>query len=928
AMIEAELLVALAHRPSPTLPRRVIVFGLPSLPPFYVRMLASLSRQVDVHWHVPTPARGYFSDVVSARRVARKRDAALSAELLHLEAGHPLLAACGAVAADSLDVLTQELEAMGVVEVEPAGDLFRAPDGDTVLARLQRDILGAERGDHRGEASDDSVTILSCHGPMREVEVLRDHLVALLTSGGDLKPHDVVVMMPDVDAYAPLVEAAFTRDRHDPRYLPFTIADRAPRQAGPVIDAFLRILALAGGRARASELLDVLALEVVRRRFGIGPEQLDQVREWVATSGIRWGIDAAHRAAFGQPATSENTWRFGLDRLLLGFALPGEELHLFAGCLPFDDVEGQSAELLGRFAGFVERMAEVVRGLAEPRPMARWAEALEAALADLVEEDAEGSVEHQRVRDVVADLAQRAEASGLDAPVGIEALRLLLAQRLDDRGPAHGFLRGGITFCAMVPMRSIPFRVVVLLGMGDGAFPRHRRPLPMDLIARPGEGRPGDRSRRDDDRFLFLEAILAARERLIITYPGQSVRDNAALPPSVVVSELIDELVTSYGGDPHGGDPSAVHPGLVVRHPLQPFSRRYFDGSDPRLFSYETGLCRGARALASPSRGVAPLFTATLAADDEPDAVELGELRGFLQAPIGHLLRHRLGVDLRQRDPVAEDREPLELGPLERHAMGDMLLNLRLAGVPATETETLLRAAGVLAPGTLGRTDHDELIQGVEPLARGVSDLLAGGPEPDLELLDRLPGGELLVGRVGHRFARGLVRYQYAKVTGKQLVALWLDHLALCWGAEPGAARESHLLGRGDDGDPPEVIFRLGPVAEPARHLAELVDLYRLGQTEPLLLFPRSAWRYLRERRAGKSEASAEYQGRKKFRERELAYDPNLRRTFDDDGIFAAHAWVFPGAQSPDPLVLAERVFGPMLQHLSIRALPREGGGR
>ena len=837
-------------------------------------------------------------------------------EALHLEQGHALLVSCGRLAADALDVMTQQLEAMGIGEREPAGDLHRDSGTDTLLGRLQDDILSGRPGDHAGCESDDSITIHACHGPMREVEVLHDQLLARLHSDRDLRPDQIVVMMADVDAYAPLVEAVFTHDRSDERFIPFSIADRAPRRDSPAVDAFQRALALIGGRAKLSELLDLLALEPVQRRFEVAPTELDRLREWLRQGGVRWGIDAAHRAEHDQPAVDENTWRFRLERLLLGYAMPTGGRALFAERLPYDEVEGQDAILLGRAVAFAERAFALVRDLASPRSVASWRPALLAVVDDLLATTADDAWQLQQIRDAIEEIASAAERAGFDEPVDVEVVRRLLDGHLDDRGPARGFLRGGVTFCAMVPMRSIPFRVVALLGMGDGAFPRTQRPQEHDLMRKPGERRPGDRSRRDDDRYLFLEALLAARHQLLITYPGQSVRDNAPLPPSVVVSELIDELVRSYGGDVDAVDDdealAAVHPTLLTRHPLQPFSPRYFDGSSSQLFSYDHTLCEGARALVGRSetverRLVPPLFDRPLPEREDGDDLQLAQLVRFFENPVRHLMRQRLGVDLRKRDAATNDREPVELDGLERYRLGDVLLGLCLEGVADERLETLTRASGLLAPGTPGHLDHESVMTTVVPMAQRVRALRQGGRRADLPLSRRLHNGTKLLGSLDDLWASGLVRHQFARVSGKNVIALWLRHLALCW--EGTGPQRSHLVGRGKRHALTTLTLR--PVDEPERHLVDLVSLYRLGQRGPLHLFPKSSATFVRTLHEGKSEQAAWRAATTLWLNEERDRDPHLVRAFPADASVLRAGGDETGFEA-----LARRVFGPIYDHL------------
>ncbi len=874
-----------------TLPPRIAVFGLSSLPPMYVRVLAALSQHADVHWFMPSPARGYWADVTRRH---------VPGELALETVDNPLLASLGKLGGEMIEVLGGELEAMAAEEQEPLGELYRAPDATTLLGRLQADMLDVKCGPHRG--SDATIRLHACHSPMREVEVLHDQLLELIDQG--VAPHEMVVMTPDVAAFAPLVEAVFERDRGTSRFIPHCIADRSLRSDSPVIEAFHRILDLAGGRARASEVLDLLTLEPIQRRYDIAPDDVDVIAEWVHEAGIRWGVDAGHRAQHGQPPVHENTWRFGLERLLLGYAMRGDGHVLYAGRLPFDEIEGQEALLLGKLASFCQALFEVVEELAQPRPLAGWHEALGGVLERMLAQDADDAWQHQRIRQALTSLADAAADAELDAEVGIEVVRAALAHELDETEPARGFLSGGVTFCAMVPMRSVPFRVVCMLGMSDGAFPRAERPIDFDLMRK--ERRAGDRCRRDDDRYLFLEALLAARDRVIITYTGQSVRDDSPQPASVVVGELVDYLVSSHGGDETLDEDeriAGIHPQLLTRHPLQPFSPRYFDGSDPKLFSYVEAYRLGAHAMRAQRRQLSPLFDAPLPPAEE-SSIALAELLSFFANPLKYLLNRRLGVDLGERSIALSDREPVELDPLERYALGDALLALRIEGFDEQATRELARASGLLPPGTPGHLDHDDVMAIVEPIAERVKMLRDGGRRPDLELAVSLPDGTQLTGEVSQRWAKGVLWHQFARVSGRHVLSLWIRHLALCLAAEPLAARRSHLVGRGEGGTPLCVQFR--KVDEPAVHLAELVRWFREGQTRPLQLFPKAGYAYVRELRRGKAASSALWSAQKLWWSDEHGRDPHVRRVFDRNGIDPE---AFAG--------LSEAVFGPLLDHMA-----------
>ncbi|MGH7291879.1 MAG: exodeoxyribonuclease V subunit gamma, partial [Myxococcota bacterium] len=373
--------------------------------------------------------------------------------------------------------------------------------------------------------------------------------------------------------------------------IPNRFADRPVRADNEVAEAFTALLGLLRGRLTAAEVLDVLRRDPVRARFGIAGDDLELVRRWITETGVCWGIDADHRAAHDQPAADQNTWRFGLDRLLLGYAMPGDGLVQFGDALPYDDLEGGEAVLLGRLADFCDALFTAQATLAAPRSPAGWRDELGRLLERLVARSPATAHQHELIRAGLATLAARAEAAGFAELLRLETVQAQLDDELQRGATAHGFLSGGVTICELLPMRSIPFKLVCLLGMNDDAFPRQGRPLGFDRIA--AQPRPGDRSVRDDDRYLFLEALLAARQQLVISYVGQRITDNQPLPPSVVVQELLDTIERTFVAP----DGQTVAARIVVTHPLQPFSPRYFRGAEDRLFSYSNAYRAGAAAL-------------------------------------------------------------------------------------------------------------------------------------------------------------------------------------------------------------------------------------------------------------------------------------------------------------------------------------------
>src|SRR5438552_3304347 len=341
-------------------------------------------------------------------------------------------------------------------------------------------------------------------------------------------------MVPDVSIYSAFIDAVFGVPENPEHFIPYSVADRAPRERSGVIDTFLRILEVLPGRFGVSEVLALLESSAVQRRFGIA--ELEKIRCWIEQCAIRWGIDSEHRALLGLPPFSENSWRHGLDRMLLGYAMRPDARELFEGILPFDEVEGSDAGLLGNFVEFLEHLFARATDCARPRSLRDWQSDLLAAVDEFLDADETAQLELNQLRAALAELSRISAASGNEDAVSREIVVLQMERVLENASSGAGFLSGAMTFCALKPMRSIPFKVVCLLGMNDTAYPRRDHAPEFDLIAQ--HRRPGDRNSRADDRALFLEALLSARDGFCLSYVGQSMRDHSPLPPSVVVSEL------------------------------------------------------------------------------------------------------------------------------------------------------------------------------------------------------------------------------------------------------------------------------------------------------------------------------------------------------------------------------------------------------
>ena len=803
------------------LPQRICMFGVCALPGFYLEVFQCLARFIPVHVFMLDPCKYYWGDIASKRDIAKRqlrKEKRLDTDEEHYETLNSLLASMGKLGKEFMDMV---LEPEEVIEGEP---LSHDPGSDTLLASIQSEILNLSMPDERRVGEDDrSVQVHCCHSPMREVEVLHDRLLDLFERCPDLEPRDVIVMAPDIESYAPGVQAIFSKESSGKQHIPYSIADRSARYASSAANAFVAILDLAEARYTSAELMAVLEIEAVHKRFGLDEQDVQTIRTWLAETRVHWGLDAEHRAGLSLPECDENTWRWAIDRMLLGYALPGEGQDRFSDVLPYDEIEGGQAEALGGLARFVSLLSGQSGTMGEERTVPEWAAFLSGILETFIHVSRDTQDEIVTVQRALRELEQNVEAAGFEGKVSLKVVRAALDQHLACSVPLR-FLSYGVNFSAFVPLRSIPFRVVCLLGMNDKVFPREDHPLSFDLIAESPQ--PGDRSRRSDDRYLFLEAILSARDYLYISYVGKSLRDDSDIPPSVLVSELLDYVA---------GDDRQLRDRLVITHPLQPFSPRYFSGAEPELFSYSSGYCTASAALAGDKRVPSPLFSAPIAVPQEQElsSITIGNFRSFFRCPARFLLQRRLGIYLPGDTEELQETESFTLDPLDGYRLGAEMLRMYADGLDARGVYEIMKGRGDLPHGTPGRIAFDR-VSGEAAEFMVALDRLKVDPCDDVDF-DRTINGIRLSGRLGDVYAGHMLRYRWGSLRGVDELSAWIDHLFLCAFA-PGSCRTTVVRGKKKN-----EMITFGAVDDAERKLADLVELYREGLRVPLRFFPESS---------------------------------------------------------------------------------------
>ncbi|MAE65798.1 MAG: exodeoxyribonuclease V subunit gamma [Phycisphaeraceae bacterium] len=935
AALLRDLATALS-RDAASLPRRASVWHCGSLPPAHLDFLEAVGRHCEIGLYWLAPSFAYWGDMKDRRELMRLlRDSGMTLRAFcadqHIDLLHPLLGSMGRAARESQILLVdRDTETWRFHDAPPVPGRDERPD--RMLASIQRDLHRASEPEPAPMTSvDASLTVHDCHSATREVEVLRDQLRDALESDRSLAPEQVVVMCADLETYAPLIQAVFGGTAEEPdRHIPFHIAGRSVRATRPLVDAFFRILDALQGRLGAGDVLDLLHVPMVAERAGVGDDEVRSFAEWVAGSRIRWGLDADHRLEEKLPETDLNTWRFGLDRLVLGYAMPPGTPAMSGDIVALDRGDGMAAAPIGRLWAFVLQLDHFRDRTLSPRPWPEW----RATLCELAERmlpvhrDEPG---RQRLFDAIDQIVQVAGDGGFDAAVPLPVAAREIERRLDESAAGLPFRPGGVTFCDLTAMRSLPFKVVAVLGMSDGKFPRVETPIGFDLA--PHVDARGDPSPRLEDKQLFLEALLAARERLIVTYQGRDLEDQKARPPSIVVDELLDAIAQSKTPPPDAhaldaeddqddrDDSRFWRARLVVRHPLQAFSPRYFDGGERFCHSYEDAACRAATALAGAPKPPLAFAGSVLPAGEDPAEISVRDLRRVVESP-WEILLQRVGATVSDFEEIVHEREPLVLDSLERWRAGDTWTRDRIDGTPPGPLRRRLRREGILPAGELGAQTLDDIEAAAEVVVTRATE--RGGTGRVESKLIRIEIDRINVaGRIEGCDAGAIRRATFSKLQLKHVLRLWVDRLLLS--ADTAASGDAHMVFREAD----EVTIPPVDPDEAMGHLQDLVGLYRLARCLPLPFFSESASTVIRMMHKEKLDLDDSDFARRAAYQARWAYEHQRDRKADADrfpvraAFSGRHPFDMTCAEAPgfesggrEPLFLAlfERICRPILR--------------
>lgn len=850
-------------------PRRAFVFGVSALSPSYLRLLEQLSGKIELHVFLFNPSAAYWADLRTEREI-RHRTGGGDAEAQHFAVGNKLLAAWGRAGRDIFDKL--------IAQHDEAKELDAEPARESRLAMVQEDIREARDGDEAaasassaaattGEAArtrraspDNSLQIHCCHSAMREAEVLHDRLLDLLETHPDIEPADIMILTPNPARYGPMIAAVFEAEGRIPVALSnFRAAD------SPTARAFFDLLSLPGTRYGVEAVLAPLDAPSLRAHFGIDENSLPAIRNWVERAGIRRGVEAGANAGTDDaqaPPIPGNTWREGLQRLLMGYAA-GDTDELALGVAPCAirgeggfDASREKYEILGKFISYCNAAFELRGEMERPRPAKQWATLLRWKILPgffdngstiggyrEVEQMREAADEFEEIGKLIDSFAD--QACRIDCPISFEVVRQTLGDAAAD--PASGPVRlaDGASIGRLAQGQVLPAKIVCAVGMNGGCFPRNPPRHTFDLIEcdhRSGKRRPGDRDVRHEDRYNFLEALLTARDAFIVSYSGRDQRDDAELPPSVVVDELLDYLAARFpAASPTGKteeDRKSALESFRFEHPLQPFSQRYFTGGG-KLFSYSKTMRDAAAALRGGNRKSPNRFAASL---PEPDAsrrtIDLDELAKFFANPARGFLNERFGIDLKEEGAAMDEVEPLEIDGLQKWSLREEIFNRTLegrqSGVDSGSVRSLLLARGTLPFGGFGENDCDDAFAVVDAMREKLKPYAAELASEPVGLGLKL-GDFHLGGAIPHVGEGRMVWWRNGKRRARDVIEIRLRQLAwMAAGKQP-----LPLVAISHDGE--KIYSAPDSSAESIMHWLE--TRWR-GLSKPLCFFPESSMAY------------------------------------------------------------------------------------
>jgi exodeoxyribonuclease V gamma subunit len=836
---------------------RISFFGFNTIPPAFLEILQKLgdSSSIALHFFLFNPCSIDWKILLNNDPKSSIREKVLANQYVEdddcFKIENKLLNSYGRSGCEFISLINS-------INLKNVSECFLDWEPNTILNVVKNDILynTHRHSDFVLKPTDHSIQFHSCHSPMREIEVLYDNILNIFSQNSDIQPRDILVMGPDISLYAPYIKSVFERrnlELSDNIKLPYSLIDVQVARNSKIITAFFEILKLRETKFKVSQVLDILEIESVRMAFSIADEELNYIRKWIVESGIRWGIDGEHRSSFGLPYFDENSWQSGFDRLMLGFAMEGDGSIYDNTILPYDEIEGGTTELLGKFSNFIHTLFELRGKLFGKHMLDRWQEILDEIVELFFESDNDTFADITLIRRVLRKLKKSSYSAVFNDEVSIEIVLAYLEKQIDSETMSQGFMRGKVTFCGLMPMRNLPRKVVCLLGMSDGALPRDDITIGFDEM----KLSPAlcDHSAKFEDRYIFLEALLSAASIFYVSYIGQDIKTCEHVPPAIPVCELIDYLKQIYGSD-----------FINVNHKLQAFNSEYFQNKSNGLFSYSLenknascalNLEQQKRFLFKEMEKLPQLRLGKLLIDD---------FLSFFKNPCKALIAGRMGINITSGSRfTTKDIEPIILDPLEQYSLNQKIVRALIDGKSTELLYEKLKLENNIPIGFSGNILFREKVEMIDEILNNGDEVIP------MELLtDSKPFhvdfkiGDCTIAGVLDNVVKDKyqVYFQYAAKNGNRIIEGWIRHLIFC--ASGNSGDTYCFIGKEMKSLYVEIFTALTPV-DAIAELSNLLCLYNDGMAKPLPFFPKSSYLYAIDKKNKFTAARNEFTGEDSF---------------------------------------------------------------
>lgn len=821
-------------------PSRILFFGMSHLPHFHQQIIHACSVYCDMHFFVVNPCQEFWDDIVTEKQhlqhSLRQKKRNKHSENLHYETGNSLLASMGK--------LGKEFLAAFHTAVYYEDDSFLQPPQDSMLTCIQSDILNLRmpQTPRPVAISDHSIQIHVCHSAQREIEVLHDMLLSFFDQDPSLTPDDIIVMSPSIEAYVPFIQTVFDVSAPDTAAIPYTIADRSRNRINSIVSGFFAILDCNSARFGVSHVLSILENASVQKKRGFSSDDIARIQTWVADTRIHWGLDFDMRKKLGVYPCSDNTWHAGLSRLFLGYAMGADDTAIFKNTIPYQGIPEESFELLGKCTRFMEDLSLFAQRCNQCCTLTQWSKLLLEMIDTFFDSDASVEDPVAFLRTHITDKVLNGSIVDYEQEVPFAVIRTALESAFASGEYGKGFLSGGVTFGTLLPMRSIPFKIICLIGMNDGDFPRKDIPVSFDLIAT--HPRTGDRTKRHDDRYCFLESLIAARSILYISHVGRTIDDNSPIPPSVLVDELIDYCEKHFAPDTPHADTVRSH--MCTDHLLSAFHPNYFTASEKgtaALFSYSREHCAAAQAGMRKSTP-APFIDTPLPLPTEYDwrTLSVDQLCRFFIHPVRYFCEHRLGIIPPRGQTLLQDKEAFSLEGLDRYLLEQQVFGQDILHTGQENIHRYLKALGMLPHGAVGESTFHWLCETIDQFSRSIHRIIPSIPHNAFADIDLSVGMFRITGRVRNCTDQYLVHVRPAQIKAKDRIRMWLCHLLVNACADRCVPAESLLIGRDERGDTQALLYK--PCPDAGLLLEKILNLYQQGLQIPLAFYPDSSCAY------------------------------------------------------------------------------------